>query len=154
MFFSDDPNNEVNKGNAAPVFIKNKPKNYDYPKRKFGNRERAFLPEWFKSFPWLHYVNEKDVVLCSICRPHNLSGYLKLLNKKDGAFLTDGFSNWKKTVKKFQAQEKSKCHSEALSMEVICDTNRNVSEMISADAISEKLQNRQMLLQILETYDF
>ena len=39
-------------------------------------------------------------------------------------------------------------------MEVICDTSRNVSEMILADAISEKLQNRQMLLQILETYDF
>ena len=35
-------------------------------------------------------------------------------------------------------------------MKVICDTNRNVSEMISADAISEKFQNRQMFLQILE----
>ena len=34
-------------------------------------------------------------------------------------------------------------------MEVIRDTNRNVSEMISADIISEKLQNRHMLLQIL-----
>ena len=50
MFFSDDPENEVNKDSAAPVFIKNQPKSYDYPKRKFGNRERAFLPEWFKSF--------------------------------------------------------------------------------------------------------
>ena len=141
MFFADDLENELNKENAAPVFLKNQPKNYDYPKRKFVNGERAFLPEWFKSFAWLHYVNEKDVVLCSICRSHNLSGHLKLSNKKDGAFLTDGFSNWKKTVKKFQAHEKSKCHSEALSMEVIPDTNRNVSEMILADAISEKLQN-------------
>ena len=99
-----------------------------------------------KSFPWLHYINEKDVVLCSIYRSHNLSGHLKLSNKKDGAFLTDGFSNWKRAMKKFQAHEKSKCHGEALSMEVIHDTNRNVSEMISADAISEKLQNCQMLL--------
>ena len=57
-------------------------------------------------------------------------------------------------MKKFQAHEKSKYHSEALSMEVIRDTNRNVSEMISADAISQKLQNRQMLLQFLRTYDF
>ena len=57
MFISDDPQNEVNKDNAASVFIKNQPKNYDYPKRKFGSRERAFEPEWFKSFPWLHYVN-------------------------------------------------------------------------------------------------
>ena len=39
-------------------------------------------------------------------------------------------------------------------MEVIRDANRNVSEMISADAISEKLQNRQMLLQILENVRF
>ena len=102
MFLSDDPKNEVNKDNAVPVFIKNQPKNYDYLKRKFGNRERAFVPEWFKSFPWLHYVNEKDVDICSICRSHNLSGHLKLSNKKDGAFLTDGFSNWQKAVKKFQ----------------------------------------------------
>ena len=39
-------------------------------------------------------------------------------------------------------------------MEVIRDTNRNVSEMISADAISQKLQNRQMLLQILGNVGF
>ena len=32
-------------------------------------------------------------------------------------------------------------------MEVIRDTNRNVFEMISADAISEKLQNSQVLLE-------
>ena len=57
-------------------------------------------------------------------------------------------------MEKFQAHEKSKCHSQALSMEVIRDTNRNVSEMISADAISEKLQNRQMLLQIFENVRF
>ena len=57
-------------------------------------------------------------------------------------------------MKKFQAHEKSKCYSDALNMEVICDTNRNVSEMVSADAISEKLQNHQMLLQILENARF
>ena len=57
-------------------------------------------------------------------------------------------------MEKFQAQEKSKCHSQTLSMEVIRDTNRNVSESISADAISEKLKNRQMLLQILENVQF
>ena len=57
-------------------------------------------------------------------------------------------------MKKFQAHEKSKYHSETLSMEVIRETNRNVSEMISADAISEKLQNRQMLLPFLENVRF
>ena len=51
MFFSDDAENEVNKDNAAPAFMKNQQNNYDCPKRKFGNRERAFLPEWFKLFP-------------------------------------------------------------------------------------------------------
>ena len=64
------------------------------------------------------------------------------------------FSNWKKAVKKFQAHEKSKCHSETLSMEVIRDTNRNVSEMVSAGAIPEKLQNRQMLLKTPENVQF
>ena len=105
-------------------------------------------------FPWFHYVNEKNVALWSICRSRNLSGHLKLSNKKDGAFLTGEFSNWEKAVKKFQAHEKSKCHNETLSMEVIRHTNHNVSGMISADAISEKLQNRQMLLQILENVRF
>ena len=39
-------------------------------------------------------------------------------------------------------------------MEVICDTNCNVSKMISADATSKKPQNRQMLQQILENVRF
>ena len=39
-------------------------------------------------------------------------------------------------------------------MEVIRDTNRNVSEMVSAGAIPEKLQNRQMLLKTLENVRF
>ena len=38
-----------------------------FPKRAFGKRNRAFQSVWFKEFPWLHYLDDTDVVLCHTC---------------------------------------------------------------------------------------
>ena len=43
MFFSDDAENGVNKDNAVPVFIKNQPKNCNYPKRMQTEKELFYL---------------------------------------------------------------------------------------------------------------
>ena len=45
----------------------NQPRNYKFPRQKFGNFERAFQSKWFDQFKWLHYDQEKDAVFCVTC---------------------------------------------------------------------------------------
>jgi len=48
----------------------NQPSGFSFPKRKFGTTkvvERSFQGGWFKSWPWLHYVEERDIVFCHVC---------------------------------------------------------------------------------------
>ena len=44
---------------------------FAFPKRKFGQKkvvEHSFRAEWFKSWPWLHYLEGLDVVLPFLCQ--------------------------------------------------------------------------------------
>ena len=44
----------------------NQPK-LKFPKRTFGKQKRSFSDTWYQSYPWLHYVQENDTVLCFYC---------------------------------------------------------------------------------------
>ena len=42
-------------------------------KRAFGKKNVAYRSchaEWFTSWPWLHYEEDKDTVLCHVCPFH------------------------------------------------------------------------------------
>ena len=46
------------------------PSNFKFPKRSFGVKKveyRCFQPKWFVKWPFLHYVEAKDVVFCHTC---------------------------------------------------------------------------------------
>ena len=45
----------------------NHPRNYSYPKRKFGKDEIIFLLLWYEKWNWLHYDEAEDSVYCIIC---------------------------------------------------------------------------------------
>ena len=57
---------------------------------------------------------EKDVVLCATCVSQERKSNLALSSKKEDAFLSTGYSNWKKALQKFRTHESSNCHLEAL----------------------------------------
>ena len=66
-----------------------------FPPRTFGKQQRGFITSWNKTFPWLHYKEGSDSVLCFYClvadkRGLEISGYM------DEMFTNTGFSNWKK----------------------------------------------------------
>ncbi len=38
-----------------------------FPKRTFGEQQRAFCSSWYAKFPWLHYQEGQDKVYCFHC---------------------------------------------------------------------------------------
>ena len=46
------------------------PSSYEFPKHMFTKKNIAYRSchaEWFKSWSWLHYDEDKDAVSCSLC---------------------------------------------------------------------------------------
>ena len=46
----------------------NQPKNFSYPKKKFGKEDRSFLPPWYDKWTWLHYDKLKIVYIVSFVK--------------------------------------------------------------------------------------
>ena len=72
----------------------NQPRNYSYPKRKFGKDERRFFPLWYEKWNWLHYDEAEDSAYCIICTNdyhHNMINDIKVVK----SFVKTGYSNWK-----------------------------------------------------------
>ena len=64
--------------------------------RTFGKQKRSFCLYWFQKYPWLHYQEGRDVVLCFYCHVAERR-HLPISPNKDEAFIKLGFSNWKKS---------------------------------------------------------
>ncbi len=64
----------------------------NFPKQTFGKQQRSFSVSWYSRYSWIHYVQEKDAVVCFDCtiaiqRKMPISGYV------DRVFTETGFSN-------------------------------------------------------------
>ena len=73
-----------------------------FPGRKIGTEtfERSFQKSWFTKWKWLHYVTERDTVLCFSCCKAMEKG-LRHHNRKTSSFIVGGFCNWRKATTKF-----------------------------------------------------
>ena len=69
------------------------PTNFNFPKKTFGKQNRPFQSKWFNDFPWLHYNEESDSVLCFICAQQNEKLNLRAARNKEWVFISQGFSN-------------------------------------------------------------
>ena len=50
---------------------------YNFPKRSFGKKnivQKSCRTEWFKTWSWLHYIEDKDTVLCHVCMRQPVRG--------------------------------------------------------------------------------
>ena len=131
------------------------PKNYAFPKKKFGMQNRSFQPTWFEQFPWLHYNEQKDSVLCFICAKQNDKGNLRTETKKEYSFITEGFSNWKKALARFKEHESSDCHKTSFDYEVkFPKTCGDVFEMASEQNRKTMQGNRRCLIKIIENLQY
>ncbi len=83
----------------------NQPKKLSFPSRSFGKKgeKRSFKSSWFDTWPWLHYLEGKDSMLCFYC---SQATEKKLLQKDNcnthPAFISVGFTNWKDVCSRFR----------------------------------------------------
>lgn len=127
------------------------PKNYDFPQRLIGGRQRRFQSSWFEKYQWLHYDSCSDAAFCFICVKDHFSNPISP-KKAESAFTSTGFSNWKKAMTKdgFQSHDVSQAHRDAtLRVTKIPTEYKNVATSISEQFTMEQRNNRQMLLKIL-----
>ena len=122
-----------------------------FPKHTFGKQKRSFSAAWNRSYPWLHYVQENDMVLCFYCASA-VQHKIKLGAHFETNFTEIGFSNWQKALQKFSKHEQSACHWAAFDM--ISKTSKPVDEMLSASLVKERADNRKALLTIISTIHF
>ena len=93
------------------------PKKFSFPKREFGTAtmvRQSFQPSWFDKWPRLHYCEDSDSVSCFTCMQANSENKLHWSLNAESAFITAGFTNWKKASERFNNHETSKCHKETV----------------------------------------
>ena len=128
----------------------NQPK-LQFPKQKFGSQQRAFCAKWYAQFPWLHYVQYEDSVLCFYCATA-VQRKAVLTGRTDKAFVETGFSNWQKALRKFRKHEQSTHHRFAVDTTI--KSSKDVDEMLSSAHAKEKADNRKALYTIVSTIRF
>ena len=62
---------------------------------------------WFSDYKWLTYCTTKNSLYCFHCRKKNRNGGFAFSTKSKDAFVTKGFTNWKKGRQKFKKHEKA-----------------------------------------------
>ena len=73
----------------------------------------------------------------------------------DGAFITNGFSNWKKALQKFKEHQTSECHKLATDYEIVIpNTNHSIIDLTNSNAQQIRKQNRHYLAKIIETLQY
>ena len=122
-----------------------------FPLREFGKQRRSFCSSWYCKYPWLHYQEGSDSVLCYYCLVADKRG-LQITHNKDEAFTRNGFSNWKKALERFEKHQGTIAHRQAVEMvKTIPNTTRDVGELLSEAHAQQKAENREMLQVILST---
>ena len=116
---------------------------FKFPKILIGKRERCCQHNWFKEFKWLLYDAKKDYVFCYYCMIHE--GKLTAEHNKDPAYISNGFRNWKKAPKCFKEHEQSKCHSAALTYQVVVPKCGEAAEMNDNEILNRRYNERQYL---------
>ena len=77
----------------------------NFPPRTIGKQRQLFCSSWYQKYPWLHYQEANDSVLCFHCHVAERR-HLPITLNKDLAFLSVGFSNWKKAIECFNKHKK------------------------------------------------
>ncbi|XP_033123564.1 zinc finger MYM-type protein 1-like [Anneissia japonica] len=131
---------------------------FSFPKRSFGKAKPVMCSaqsQWFRTWPFLHYVEGKDVVFCHTCVAAVKQVKLKFSNSMASAFVTKGFSNWKDATTTFRKHQQSKTHGKAVEVVLtLPKATKKVGELQNGAHSVQKEKARDMLLLILSSIRF
>ena len=131
------------------------PKNFEFPKKNYGKQLRSFQSTWIELFPWIHYNEKNDSVLCFICAKQNAKNYLLSARKKEQAFISTGYSNWKKALQRFKEHQLSECHKLSVDYDVnILKTNGDIYEISNEQTKKTLKSNRHCFIKIIECLQY
>ena len=128
---------------------------YKLPKRKFGTTvitERSFQSHWCDTYKWLHYDKTTDAAFCHVCMRAQKERKLLSSHRRDLAFITKGFTNWKEANKGFSKHQSSDCHKEAIEAMCLLPAQivGHVDELMSDEIKQQKAINRKIFMKVLE----
>ncbi|KAL4096970.1 hypothetical protein QTP88_021828 [Uroleucon formosanum] len=103
---------------------------------------RSCQLKWFNSFSWLHYVKEKNVVLCYPCALASQTKITKIKIHGQESFIDTGFQNWKKGTEWFSTHEKSENHRASIEYLNFRDNSRPVISLITEQSLNEQKEAR------------
>ncbi|KAJ8031222.1 hypothetical protein HOLleu_27883 [Holothuria leucospilota] len=113
-----------------------------------------FQYKWFQMWPWLHYSESLKGVLCFTCSSAYQQGLLDLANKKEDAFISTGFNNWKKVtglgkhkLGRFQEYEMSETHRFA-AVQLKAQKQATVVAQVAEHKCKQQELNRRMLVKV------
>ena len=134
----------------------NQPSDFNFPSRSFGAKEvkRSFQPSWFQKWSWLNYREGSDSVICLYCSYAVENKLLAgaLYKKRENAYFTTGFTNWKDATTSFKAHEQGQYHIDAVK--VMATPRMDIAEMLSRGHSQKKKVNGNILLIIFQIIQF
>ena len=126
-----------------------------FPQHSFGNQQRALCASCYTKYPWLHYQEADDSVLCFYCHmaeKRGIGSSAVVCNKSaDKAFIITGFSNWKKALESFDKHQCSLHHRDCLDQLQVSSKTKSVVELLQKGYAEEQVLNRKMLKIIISS---
>ena len=131
-------------------------KNFTFPEKRF--RKETFnqycQSQWFEDHQWLHYDVGIDSLFCYICQNSDDQSQLQTEPRKETAFISTGFNNWKKALEKFKKHQNSLCHKVSLTYEEVVPQCGDVREMTDKNLKAERELNYKCLMVIIENLQY
>ena len=128
---------------------------FAFPKRSFGTgsgkRVRSFRAEWCTKFSWLHYDTTADSAFCHVSLTAEHEKRLLASKKRDQTFISRCFTYWRDPKACFAKHGDRTCHKEAFYSEILPRQTDDVAKRLSAAHSAENVENRRMLLHIMQS---
>ena len=116
---------------------------------------RKIQSAWYQKYPWITVCLSRYKFFCKTCRSAQQQGLLSssVLSRKS-PFITGGFGNWRKALKRFQEHEKSEMHLEAIERLAAKASSLHIGVQLNTQYAAEQKFHKTMLLKLLEAVRF
>ena len=108
------------------------PKSLLLPKRAFRSKGQmhSFRAKWCEKYSWLHYDNSTDAAHCYKCMKAEHGNRFLARTKRDPAFISKGFKNWKDATIALNTHLRSDYHKKGCEILELCSTTGDVAENV------------------------